>query len=84
MVVPALSRQISSWPLSSLIVITIHLEPWTIILWFDWLERNTDFDLLILETSNGKPPYDRNPDFTGITANMIFWKIYLIVLCATW
>ena len=22
--------------------------------WFDWLERNTDFDQLILETANGK------------------------------
>ena len=22
--------------------------------WFDWIERNTDFDQLILETSNGK------------------------------
>ena len=32
---------------------------------------------------NCKPPYERNPDFTGITANMIFCKIYLIVLCAT-
>ncbi len=30
-----------------------------------------------------KPPYERNPDFTGITANMIFEKIYLIVLCVT-
>lgn len=30
-----------------------------------------------------KPPYERNPDFMGITANMIFEKIYLIVLRTT-
>ena len=34
-------------------------------------------------TSFRKPPYERNPDFMGITANMIFEKIYLIVLRTT-
>ena len=29
--------------------------------------HNTDHSSLIC-----KPPYERNPDFTGITANMIF------------
>ena len=31
-----------------------HTDMETARKWFDWLERNTDFDQLILETANGK------------------------------
>lgn len=31
-----------------------HTDMETAHKWFDWLERNTDFDQLILETANGK------------------------------
>ena len=31
-----------------------HTDMETARRWFDWLERNTDFDQLILETANGK------------------------------
>ena len=40
-------------------------------------------DGIIIVTIASKPPYERNPDFMGITANMIFEKIYLIVLRTT-
>ena len=39
---------------------------------FKFVQMHTKFHLRTIRKTFSKPPYERNPDFTGNSANMIF------------